>query len=381
MRAITAKYIFDGVNLLTNKVVLVADKLIVDIVDRNKIYDWELLEDFGESVISAGMLDLQLNGCGGVLFNADISLATLETMHQTNLRFGTCGFLPTLITSPFSDVIKALEVVKEWFNLYGNLRGVLGIHLEGPFLSKEKRGIHPEEFILLPTDEMLSQIASYAKFFPVKMTLAPEHFSASQLEYLVNQGIIISLGHSNASYAEATAAFKHGARTVTHMFNAMSGMTGRNPGVIAAVLANSCYLGLIADLLHVDKANIQLLHKLKPASIYLVSDAVTPTGTAMDEFDFAGKHLYVINGKCVDAVGTIGGAYLTLNKALANCVEECGISLEDALAMATVIPAQVLGVDKLIGKISKGLRADLIALNLVDYTSQTILHDFRLLQV
>ena len=368
MRAITAKYIFDGVNLLVNKAVLVADGLIVDVIERNKVYDMGQLEDFGESVISAGLLDLQLNGCGGVLFNADISLATLETMHQTNLSHGTSGFLPTLITSPFKDVFAALEIVKEWFRLHGNCRGVLGLHLEGPFISKQKSGIHPEEFILVPNDEMLAQIVSYSKFFPIKMTIAPESFSLAQLDFLVQHGIIVAIGHSNASFTQVADAFEHGACAITHVFNAMSGMTARNPGVIAAALAKPCYLGLIVDMLHVDKANIQFLSKLKPASIYLVTDAVTPTGTNMTEFDFAGKHLFVKDGKCVDANGTIGGANLTLNQALANCVEKCGLSLEQALAMATLIPAQVLGLSNQLGVIKPGLRADLIALNLVDYS-------------
>ena len=372
MRSITAKYIFDGVNLLTNKIVLLADNQIVDVIDSDKLYDKSQLEDFGDSVISPGMLDLQLNGCGGVLFNADISMETLETMHQTNLKFGTTGFLPTLITADFNDSITALEVVKEWFKQYGNTRGVLGIHLEGPFLSKEKRGIHPEEFIIKPTDEMLTKIVPYAKLFPIKMTMAAENVKPEQIEFLAKHGIIVSIGHSNASYEVAENAFKHGAKTVTHMFNAMSGMTGRNPGLIGAVLANPVYLGLIVDMLHVDKANVRLMTSLKPTSVYLVTDAVTPTGTDMTEFDFAGKHLYVRDGKCVDDAGTLGGAYLTMNEAIENCVEKCGLSLEQSLTMATLIPAQLLGVDDQIGRVAKGYRSDLIAMNLNNYSCKLV---------
>lgn len=372
MRSITAKYIFDGVNLLTNKIILLADNQIVDVIDSDKLYDKSQLEDFGDSVISPGMLDLQLNGCGGVLFNADISMETLETMHQTNLRFGTTGFLPTLITADFNDSITALEVVKEWFKQYGNTRGVLGIHLEGPFLSKEKRGIHPEEFIIKPTDGMLAKIVPYAKLFPIKMTMAAENVKPEQIEFLAKHGIIVSIGHSNASYEVAENAFKHGAKTVTHMFNAMSGMTGRNPGLIGAGLANPVYLGLIVDMLHVDKANVRLMTSLKPTSVYLVTDAVTPTGTDMTEFDFAGKHLYVRDGKCVDDAGTLGGAYLTMNEAIENCVEKCGLSLEQSLTMATLIPAQLLGVDDQIGRVAKGYRSDLIAMNLNNYSCQLV---------
>lgn len=376
-RAISAKYIFDGKNLLKDKMVLMADQQIVDIINKDKVKSNSYkftgqIEDFGNCVISPGFIDLQLNGCGGALFNADISCKTLETMHQTNLRFGTTGFLPTLISADFKDLLRALEVVKKWFELYGNQRGVLGIHLEGPFLSVEKSGIHPKEYIIKPGAEMLEQIVSYTKYFPVKMTVAPESVSVGQIDYLVKHGVIVSLGHSNAAFEQAQAAFDHGAITATHIFNAMSGMTGRNPGLVAAILANPCYVGIIADLLHVDKANIQLITKLKPNQVYLVTDAVTPTGTDMTEFDFAGKHLHVQDGKCLDANGTLGGANLTMNQAVKNCVEACGISLEQALAMATSIPAKVLNLDYCMGKIAHGYRANLIALNLADYICKVL---------
>lgn len=372
MRVITAKAVFDGVNLLSNKAVLIADGVIIDVIDRDKVYDATQIEDFGNSVISAGLIDLQLNGNGGALFNDSISFASLETMHQTNLRFGTTSYLPTLITSDLNDVRAALEVTKEWFKQYGNTRGVIGLHLEGPFLSKEKRGIHPLEFVTLPTDAMLIEIASYTKYFPIKLTLAPENFKPEQIAYLVKHGVIVSVGHTNASFAQAQMAFDNGASTVTHMFNAMSGLTGRNPGVIGAVLANSSYLGLIVDLLHVDKANVNLITKLKPTTTYLVTDAVTPTGTAMTEFDFAGKHLYVRDGRCVDDAGTLGGAYLTMNEAVRNCVNECGVSLEQTLMMATLTPAKLMGLEQEIGKVAKGYRAELIALDLDDYSCKLI---------
>ncbi|HRG63646.1 MAG TPA: N-acetylglucosamine-6-phosphate deacetylase [Burkholderiales bacterium] len=372
MRVVSAKYVFDGVNLLLDKAVLIDGNIIIDVVDKNKVYDASQIEDFGDSVISAGLIDLQLNGCGGVLFNDSITLETLETMHQTNLRYGTTSYLPTLITSAVADVMQALEVTKQWFKLYGNTRGVVGLHLEGPFLSVEKRGIHPLEFIIKPTDDLLAAIVPYTKFFPIKMTLAPENFTTAQIEYLVKHGVIVSVGHTNATYAQAEAAFNHGAATVTHMFNAMSGMTGRNPGVIGAVLANAPYLGLIVDLLHVDKANVRLLSQLKPTTTYLVTDAVTPTGTDMTEFDFAGKHLYVREGRCVDDAGTLGGAYLTMNEAVEKCVNECELSLEQTLTMATLTPARLMGLDQQLGKIAAGYRADLIALNLKDYSCTII---------
>lgn len=372
MRVITGKYIFDGVSLLVDKVVLVADGLIVDIMDKAKVFDKSQIEDFGNVVISSGMLDLQLNGCGGVLFNDSISFETLEIMHQTNLRYGTTGFLPTLITTSFDDVRQALEITKEWFKQFGNTRGVIGLHLEGPFLSSDKSGIHPKEFIIAPNDDMLKLIVSYIKYYPIKITLAPENFTAEQIVFLTKNGVIVSIGHSNARYEDAQKALDNGAITATHLFNAMSGITGRNPGVVGAVLSNPCYTGIIVDLLHVDKHNVNLVSKLKPMHTYLVTDAVTPTGTEMTEFDFAGKHLYVRDGKCIDDNGTLGGAYLTMDEAVRNCVKDCNISLEQSLAMATIIPAQMMGLDNEIGRIAIGNRANLIAMNLEDFKCELI---------
>lgn len=372
MRVVTAKYIFDGVSLLTDKAILISDGLIVDVVDIAKVFDSSQIEDFGNVVISSGMIDLQLNGCGGVLFNDTIDLQTLETMHQCNLRYGTTSYLPTLITSSFDDMQKALEVTKEWFKQFGNTRGVIGLHLEGPFLSVEKRGIHPLEFVCEPTDDKLAVIASYSKYFPIKLTLAPEKFTTAQIDYLVKHDVIVSIGHTNASFEQAQLAMDHGAQTSTHMFNAMSGMTGRNPGVIGANLSNANYIGLIVDLLHVNKHNVTLISKLKPTTTYLVTDAVTPTGTDMTEFDFAGKHLYVRDGKCIDDAGTLGGAYLTMNEAVRNCVRECEISLEQALAMATIVPATLMGVADQIGRIITGNRADLIAIDIADFSCELI---------
>src|SRR5579863_4098917 len=235
-KSYTAKYIFDGSNLLQDTVVLVKDGIISDILPLNKLADKNLVKDYGDCIITAGFIDLQLNGCGGVLFNDDISHNTLEVMYQTCLKYGTTSFLPTLITCDFKDVVKALETVKSWFALHRSKRGVIGLHLEGPFISTIKKGIHPEQFIIPPTDELLAQIVAYQKDFPIKMTIAPEVFTLEQIKFLIDNKIIVSLGHSNASCAEAEAAIKLGAKTSTHIFNAMSGLTARNPGLIAAIL-------------------------------------------------------------------------------------------------------------------------------------------------
>lgn len=214
------------------------------------------------------------------------------------MKYGATSYLPTLITSDFENIPVALEVLKQWFATYGNRRGVAGIHLEGPFISKEKKGIHPENFVIKPTDSLLAQIIPYARLFPIMMTIAPEHFTETQIKYLADNGIIVSVGHTNATYEQADAAFKNGASTVTHIFNAMHGLSGRLPGVVGAILNNDCYAGIIADMLHVHKANIQIMTKVKPDHMFLITDAVTPVGTDLTEFNFAGKRLHVKDGIC-----------------------------------------------------------------------------------
>lgn len=370
MQAFSAKYIFDGQHLLENKAVLVANNLIVDIVDKKQLVNPDRIIEYGDGIITPGFIDLQLNGCGGVLFNNAISLDTLEVMYQTCLKSGTLGFLPTLITSPFNDVLQALETVKKWFNLYDNKRGVIGLHLEGPFLSRSKPGIHPVSLLLKPENELLEQIVAYAKFFPIKMTIAVEEFHLEQIQFLHQHKIILAVGHSNASYEEVVLAIKNGVSTTTHLFNAMSGLTGRNPGVIGAVLNNDIYAGLIVDMLHVDKANVLLTHKIKAEKVYLVTDAVAPTGTAITEFEFAGQTLYVKDGKCVDANGTLGGAYLTMAEAVANTVKHCQIDLLETLKMASLIPARVMKLDDILGTIQPGFRADLIYLDLTSFETK-----------
>ncbi len=367
MHIVSAKYLFDGFNILENKAVIVDNNIIYDVVNRDELNVAEY-KYLGDGIITAGFIDLQLNGCGGVLFNEKIDVSTLETMYQTCLRYGTLGFLPTLITSDFSDVIKALDVIKNWFEMYGNSRGVVGLHLEGPFIAVEKKGIHSTGYIIKPETKYLELIINYVKYFPIMMTIAVEQFSDEQIKHLSDAGIILSIGHSNATYVDAVRGFNNGIKSATHVFNAMSGLTGRNPGVVGAVLNTDAYAGVIADLLHVDSANIELLYKVKQDKLYIVTDAVTPMGTEIKGFNFVGKKIFVENGKCVDENGVIGGANITMNESIKNCVESCNISLGSALRMASVTPARVMCLDNSIGMIKRNYVANLIYMDIDNYS-------------
>lgn len=372
MKHIAAKYLFDGYNLLQNKVLVFQNQVLQDILDIEDCSKVSF-QYLGEGVITPGFFDLQLNGCGGALFNADISAQSLEIMYQTWLRFGTTNFLPTLITTGFAEVKQALNVVNSWIEQYGLLRGVAGIHLEGPFISTEKPGIHDQKFIIMPIDKDLEYIANFAKIFPVKITIAPEVFHMKQIKYLAAAGVIVSMGHSNASYEVAKQAIANGVCTATHLFNAMSGFSGRSPGVVGAVLNTDIYTGIIVDLLHVDSANIEIIHKVKGDKLYIVTDAVTPAGTNLSEFIFAGKRLLVKNGSCVDGNGVLGGANITMNESIHNCVTKCNIPLLSALKMATINPARLMRLDNRLGMIKVGQLSNLVYMDLDDFSCQLVI--------
>lgn len=366
MQIIKSKYLFDGIQILENKAIVLDSKKIVDVLNIDQIPNDSNVIDYGDKLITQGFIDLQINGIGGVVFNNDISLDALEIMHQTNLLFGTVGFLPTIITCDFKDIVQALNVVKDWFAKYQNTRGVLGIHIEGPFISMQKPGIHPQKYILKPEMQHLAKIVEFRKYFPIKLTIAPEEFESEQIEYLIKNDIILAIGHSNANYSVIETAINLGVSALTHTFNAMSGLTARNPGVIGAALNLPLYTGLIADLIHVDMANIKLLYSLKKDMIYLVSDSVTPTGTDIQEFEFAQHKLKVVDKKIVDEMGTLGGAYLTLNEAIKNCVK-IGIPLTDVLKMAVVTPLKVMNLNIKNGMVTKGSLNNLVALDLNEF--------------
>lgn len=361
--ALSADVTFNGKFLNANPYAILIDvarNKIVKIVAPDAIPNGYKHIHLKDKVLAPGFIDLQVNGCGGVNFNQDISINALTTMKNTLEKHATTGFLPTLITCDFNDVITALEVIKQWFNQYGDSFGVLGIHLEGPFISKEKHGIHPIKHIIAPTLKNLELIAQYRKYFPIKLTIAPEVFTFDQIKYLVDAGITLSIGHSNADYKTVKQAIDLGVITATHMFNAMSGLSARNPGVIGSFLSTpNTFNGIIVDLLHVDPVNVKLLSQVKADTTYLVSDAVAPTSTTMDKFTFANTELYVKDGKCVDKNGTLGGAILTLDYAVYNCVTKCNIYPAHALKMASIIPSDVMNFNHL-GRIAPNAYANFI---------------------
>jgi N-acetylglucosamine-6-phosphate deacetylase len=357
MYALTNCRIFTGDDILENHAVIVDGVQISAICPSDDIPAEITRIDLNGANLSPGFIDLQLNGCGGVMFNDEITADTLQIMHEANLKSGCTSFLPTLITSSDADMRQAIEAEREFERRAPNQS--LGLHLEGPYLNLMKKGIHNPEFIRRSSDEMIDFMCQNSDLI-AKVTLAPEQNEHSHITRLKEAGIVVAIGHSNATYAEAREGFKAGISFATHLFNAMTPMVGREPGVIGAIYDTpDVYAGVIADGFHVDYANIRIAHKVKGDKLVLVTDATAPAGASMEYFIFVGKKVYYRDGKCVDENGTLGGSALTMIEAVQNSVEHVGIALDEALRMATLYPAKAIGVEEKLGKIKPGMVANL----------------------
>ncbi len=358
MYALIPATLHTGAHTLTDHTVLIQGDRIVDVIPLEQLNsDCDRIDLPGQH-IAPGFIDLQINGCGGVMFNDAIAPSTLDTMHQTNLKSGTISFLPTLITTSDDDMIQAMDVVDTYQKQYPSR--VLGLHLEGPYLNPKRKGIHNAAYIRSPDTAMLRHIAQQGCSPVTMLTLAPEQVPAKDIRYLSDQGIIVSAGHTDATFEQGMAGFDAGVCMATHLFNAMSPWLSRSPGMVGAVLSRSdVYAGIIADGAHVHFGSIQLVKALKQTKLILVTDATPPVGAEITSFWIGGQEVVYQGGKCVSQDGTLGGSALTMIGAIANCVRHVEISLAEALRMASTYPAQLLGIDHEFGQIASGYWANL----------------------
>ncbi|MFO6422240.1 N-acetylglucosamine-6-phosphate deacetylase [Motilimonas sp. KMU-193] len=358
---------------LTNCTIYTTDAVLKDhavLVDGDQIHSIVAAADLAADIeqvdlaganLAPGFIDLQLNGCGGVMFNDEVSVKTLQIMQQANLKSGCTSYLPTLITSSDEDMQAALKVGREYMDATPN--EVLGLHLEGPYLSLEKKGIHRAEYIRKPAQEMIDLICANADVVS-KVTLAPENTPLEVITQLAQAGVVVSLGHTNATYEQAKAAIDAGATFATHLFNAMSPMTGREPGVLGAIYdSENVYTGIIVDGFHVAYPNVRISKKIKGDKLILVSDATAPAGANIDQFDFVGTTVYYKDGKCFGADGTLGGSAVTMIESIEQSVKFVGIELDEAIRMATLYPARAISADNKLGSIAAGKIANLAIFN------------------
>lgn len=310
--------------------------------------------DLNGMILAPGLMDIQIYGAKGKLFNNTQDLETLKAIHEHNLEGGTTRFLVTLSTSSLETIFKAIDTIREALNL--KLPGLLGLHLEGPFINPEKRGAHFEKWVIKPHLPILKEIMEYGQGVIKMMTIAPEMFDDETLHYLVETGILLSAGHSNASYAEAIHGFRSGIRTVTHLYNAMSPLGSREPGLVGASLDLAPFASIIPDGIHVSFPSIRIAKRIMGNRLFLISDSVTET--------HHGPYLFNKGAGCyMDDKGTLSGSAIHLLEGVENCVRKVGISLAEALRMASTYPAKVMSQEPITGTLHPGGLADFIIFN------------------
>ena len=316
--------------------------------------------DLGGGVLSPGFIDWQINGGGGVLFNANPTVEGIAAIAAAHRRSGVTAFLPTVVTDAPRVLAQALAAARQAREC---VPGALGIHVEGPFIDAKRKGVHPPEFIR-PMLEQDADALIGAHAGVMVVTLAPASVPLVLVSRLVEAGIIVSLGHSDATAEEAQAVFAAGATAVTHLYNAMSQLASRAPGVVGAALADPRIIcGLIADGEHAHPLACRAALAAKgPGGVALVSDAMSPAAGGPDTFELQGRRMTRVGNKLIAEDGTLAGAAITLRDAVAYVVNVLDISLADALTMATLTPARMLRVDHEIGRLRPGWRADLVHL-------------------
>ena len=307
-----------------------------------------------------GFIDTQVNGGGGVLFNDQTDVDAIAAIGAAHAQFGTTAFLPTLISDTPEQIAAALAAVDE--AIEQGVPGVVGIHVEGPFINEVKRGIHEARRIRRLDADTLALLTAPRRG-RVMLTLAPELCDADDIRTLVEHGVIVSAGHTNATYDEMVDGIGAGLRGFTHLFNAMSPLHHRNPGAVGAAFDSDSFCGMIVDDAHLHPAVVRLAVRAKGIErLMLVTDAMPSVGTDDSEFMLQGKRIMVRNGVCLFEDGTLAGTHLDMASALRNTVEVTGLAVADASAMASATPAEFLSLETY-GAIAPGMRADWVWLD------------------
>ncbi len=363
LTAIRAERLFDGLanNPLIHRTVILVDGLIDGIVEGDPALPNHAVQ-VKTPLAAPGFIDMQINGAADRLFNDAPSVDALRAIAAGARKGGTAYILPTFITARGDAYRQAIDAANEAREQA--VPGVLGIHLEGPFLSPKRPGIHDATAIRRIEDDDLTHLGGDRSAVRL-ITLAPEEQRPGVVAQLVEAGWIVFAGHSEATFSDMSLAAEEGLRGVTHLFNAMRQITPREPGVVGSALADErLFAGIIADGHHVHPVNLRLAASVLGADrLCLVTDAMSTVGGFSDRFTLAGKDIFLQGVRLTDADGTLAGAHLSMAEAVANMVRLAGVSLADALRMASTTPAKALGLDHELGRIAPGMRAGLTLLD------------------
>ncbi|MBM3531652.1 MAG: N-acetylglucosamine-6-phosphate deacetylase [Alphaproteobacteria bacterium] len=361
MKALSGGKVFDGETTRSGLAVLVDGAHVAAVVPESRIPTKAERVQLGGGLLAPGFIDLQVNGGGGVLFNATPTVEAIRAIGGAHRAFGTTGFLVTFISDTTEKMAAAVKATRE--ALAAKLPGLLGLHLEGPFLSPAKRGIHDARHIRTPNQSDRA-ILSKLPVGRTLLTLAPEEAPEGLIEKLTKAGVVVAAGHTDAGYDQAMLGFRRGVAGVTHLFNAMTPLASRAPGMVGAALdRKEAWCGLIVDGHHVHPAALRAVIAAKPrGTMILVTDAMPPAAGGPEAFDLGGRKIRSEGGRLVGADGTLAGADLDMARAVANAVDMLGLEREEALRMASLYPAQAIGVTDR-GRIAAGQRADLVLLD------------------
>jgi N-acetylglucosamine-6-phosphate deacetylase len=363
LQAIVNGCIFDGESVHEHKAVLIEGEHIVAVVDPEQVpADIGASYDLEGGTLIPGFIDLQVNGGGGVLFTAAPTVDSLRTIGAAHRQYGTTGFLPTLITTRFDVMREAVSAVAEAIAI--GTPGVLGLHLEGPFLSPERKGVHDAgKFCQL--DQTGFDILTSLQVGSTVVTLAPELTSPQMISRLVEEGVIVCGGHSGATYAQTRDALAQGLSGFTHLYNAMTPLQSREPGMVGAALEDDdSWFGIIADGHHIHPAAFSVaVAAKKRGGALLVTDAMPTVGSLDTSFILDGKTIVASEGRVTNAEGTLAGSDLNMLLAVNNTAEFARLDWFEAVRMASLYPARALGLERELGAIRPGFRASLLALD------------------
>ena len=356
-QAIIGSKLFNGKKFIEHKALLIDDQHIAGIVNENSIPTDFLIKKLDGGILSPGFIDLQVNGGGGKLFNNSPDKESLNTIISAHQYFGTTSIMPTVISDSLNILQKCTDTISNEIN---NNHSLLGIHIEGPFFNVKYRGVHQKQYINTINASYLNLFETLDKF-PVMLTLAPECISIKQLKHLKSLGFKILAGHTDANYDQLEEAVKYGLDGFTHLFNAMGQISAREPGVVGSAFDfDETSASIIVDLHHVHPSLINLSFKQKPkGKLFFVSDSMATINHGEPSFELYDEVVSESNGRIINSEGKLAGSSITQIDAIKNAYQKCSIPLESAISMATLYPAEYLGVSDYIGQLKKGYRADL----------------------
>jgi N-acetylglucosamine-6-phosphate deacetylase len=348
--ALTAERIFDGEKFYMDSAVLVEKGKVLSVISREEILPGDEVKNLGDKIIAPAFLDLQIYGAHGKMFSQDLDSASISATNDYCRAGGASSFMITMATNSMENFYKGIDAVKKYWEEGG--KGCLGLHMEGPYLNPEKKGAHIERYIKKPTVEEINEIIKRGEGIVKMITIAPEFFDLQMVRQLKEAGMLVSAGHTNATYQQAMDGFDSGIPVATHLFNAMSSFMHRAPGMVGAILDHPiARASIVCDGIHVDYAAVRVAHRIMQNRLFFITDAVTEVS--------GGEYPHMYKGdRYVMPDGTLSGSSLTMFKCIQNAVNHARVPLDVALSMATATPASLLAEEIKLGKIQEGFPAE-----------------------